>query len=62
VRTDPPAYSTADLTILTLREAVLCRPTMYFGDYAASDWPLVIAAWTATELLDHAVGRSRTSM
>ncbi len=54
--TDPPDYSTASLKILTLREAVMRRPTMYFGDYAASDWPLVIAAWTATELLDYAVG------
>ncbi|HEV7711331.1 MAG TPA: hypothetical protein VGP16_24290 [Asanoa sp.] len=26
---------------------------MYFGDLAAPDWPLVIVAWTAVELLDY---------
>jgi hypothetical protein len=46
-------YSPADITVVTLREAVLRRPAMYFGDYRPSDWPLVIAAWTAAELLDY---------
>ncbi|WP_433087490.1 hypothetical protein ACQP1P_16195 [Dactylosporangium sp. CA-052675] len=50
-----PNYSAADLEIVTLREAVARRPAMYFGDYAAEDWPLVIAAWTATDLLDYVV-------
>jgi hypothetical protein len=49
-------YSAASLKVLTLREAVLRRPAMYFGSYPASDRPLVIAAWTATTLLDYAVG------
>lgn len=48
-------YSAADLEIVTLREAVARRPAMYFGDYTAEDWPLVIAAWTATDLLDYVV-------
>lgn len=26
---------------------------MYFGDYSAEDWPLVIAAWTAAGLLEY---------
>jgi hypothetical protein len=46
-------YSAADLTLVTLREAVARRPAMYFGDYPAADWPLVIAAWTAIDLLDY---------
>ncbi|MEV6925282.1 hypothetical protein AB0M46_12375 [Dactylosporangium sp. NPDC051485] len=27
------------------------HPGMYFGAYPAADWPLVIAAWTAADLL-----------
>jgi hypothetical protein len=50
-----PDYSQADIKVVTLREAVLRRPSMYFGDYRPPDWPLVIAAWTAAEMLDYAV-------
>jgi hypothetical protein len=48
-------YSQADIQVLTLREAVLRRPAMYFGDFRPPDWPLVIAAWTAAQMLDYAV-------
>lgn len=48
-----PDYTAADLKSVTLREAVARRPAMYFGGYAAEDWPLVIAAWTVTDLLDY---------
>lgn len=48
-----PDYTAADLKFVTFREAVARRPAMYFGGYAAEDWPLVIAAWTATDLLDY---------
>jgi hypothetical protein len=48
-----PDYSQADIRIVTLREAVLRRPAMYSGDYRPLDWPLVIAAWTAAEMLDY---------
>ena len=47
-----PRFSAVDLTIVTLPEAVAHRPAVYFGDLAAADRPLVIAAWTAAELLD----------
>jgi hypothetical protein len=50
-----PDYSQGDLKVVTLREAVLRRPAMYFGGYRPPDWPLVIAAWTAAEMLDYAV-------
>lgn len=32
-------------------DAVKAHPGMYFGAYPAADWPLVIAAWTAADLL-----------
>lgn len=51
-----PDYSQLHLTALTLREAVVRRPAMYFGTYPTADWPLVIAVWTATDLLHYAVG------
>jgi hypothetical protein len=51
-----PEYSPTDITVLTLREVVARRPAMYFGDYPPSDWPLVIAAWTAHTVLDYVVG------
>lgn len=54
--TESRDYSTGNLHVLGLRGVVLRRPQMYFGDYAAAEWPLVIAAWTAHELLDYAVG------
>jgi hypothetical protein len=50
-----PDYSQADIKVVTLREAVLHRPAMFFGDYRPPDWPVVIAAWTAADMLDYAV-------
>jgi hypothetical protein len=50
--TERPDYTAADLTVVTLREAVLRRPGMYFGSFAATDWPLVILAWTVLDLLE----------
>jgi hypothetical protein len=31
--------------------AVRANPGLYFGAFPASDWPLVLAAWTAADLL-----------
>ncbi|GAA3453151.1 hypothetical protein [Dactylosporangium matsuzakiense] len=31
--------------------SVKANPGLYFGAYPAADWPLVIAAWTAADLL-----------
>ncbi|MFI5910011.1 hypothetical protein [Dactylosporangium sp. NPDC051541] len=31
--------------------SVKANPGLYFGAYPAEDWPLVIAAWTAADLL-----------
>jgi hypothetical protein len=36
-------------------DSVKAHPGMYFGAYPASDWGLVIAAWTAADLLRLAV-------
>ncbi|MEV0272289.1 hypothetical protein AB0H43_26230 [Hamadaea sp. NPDC050747] len=46
-----PDYSNTTLCVVTLREAVCARPAMYFGDWPAADWPLVMCAWTVHELL-----------
>jgi len=48
-------YSRTDIQVMTLREAVSRRPGMYFGEYQQPDWPLVMAAWTAHEMLDYLV-------
>jgi hypothetical protein len=32
-------------------DAVKAHPGMYFGAFPASDWPLVVAAWTSADLL-----------
>jgi hypothetical protein len=32
-------------------DAVKAHPGMYFGAFPAGDWPLVVAAWTAADLL-----------
>jgi hypothetical protein len=53
-------YSAARLEVLTLREAVARHPAMYFGDHPTADWPLVVAAWTAFDLLDYGVGSQRS--
>jgi hypothetical protein len=50
-------YTAIDLTPLTLRDAVLRRPGMYFGAHPRSDWPLVMLAWTTSDLM----GRAATS-
>ncbi|MFG2041054.1 hypothetical protein [Dactylosporangium sp. NPDC048998] len=34
-----------------MSDSVKAHPGMYFGAYPAADWPLVIAAWTAADLL-----------
>jgi hypothetical protein len=53
-------YSAARLDALTLREVVARHPAMYFGDYPSADWPLVIAAWTAFDLLAYRIGPQRS--
>jgi hypothetical protein len=54
--TQRPDYPIGTIKALSLRELVQRRPAMFFGEYGAVDWALVIAAWTASELLDYAVG------
>ncbi|WP_433075448.1 hypothetical protein ACQP1P_29235 [Dactylosporangium sp. CA-052675] len=34
-----------------MSSAVKANPGLYFGAFPAADWPLVIAAWTAADLL-----------
>lgn len=45
-------YSAADITVVSLRKAVLRRPKMYSDSLAAADRPLAILAWTVLDLLD----------
>jgi len=52
-------YTSARLTVVSLREAVQRHPRMYFGDLLPPDWPLIICAWTVHELLDYTVGTTR---
>jgi hypothetical protein len=47
-------YTARDLTPLTFRDAVLRRPGMYFGTHPRSDWPLMMLAWTTSDLMDRA--------
>lgn len=42
-----------------MRQSVLRRPAMYFGNSDAADWPLSFAAWAAIDLLGYAVGPVR---
>ncbi|WP_432824877.1 hypothetical protein [Dactylosporangium sp. CA-092794] len=37
--------------VRSVSASVKANPGMYFGAYPASDWPFVIAAWTAADLL-----------
>ncbi|MEV8515326.1 hypothetical protein [Dactylosporangium sp. NPDC051484] len=37
--------------VRSVSDSVKAHPGMYFGAYPAADWPLVIAAWTAADLL-----------
>lgn len=34
-----------------MSDAVKANPGLYFGSYPAEDWPLIVAAWTAADLL-----------
>jgi hypothetical protein len=54
----PDYTAAAEITHLTLREAVLRRPGVYFGSFTPADWPLVILGWTVLDLLGVASDQS----
>lgn len=39
-------YTSADLTVLDLRTAILKRPGIYFGEHPIGEWPLAMLAMT----------------
>ncbi|MER7007058.1 hypothetical protein ABT297_29025 [Dactylosporangium sp. NPDC000555] len=48
--------------VRSVSDSVKAHPGMYFGAFPAADWPLVIAAWTATDLLRLAEQTSRVEL
>ncbi|WP_433796491.1 hypothetical protein [Actinoplanes sp. CA-252034] len=50
---DDRTYSTVGIGSLTFRETVARHPAMFFGSHPAGEWPLLIAALTAVDLLEY---------